>query len=353
MTLAQVPLRSEAPPLTRFNAPFAARPLPRIDSPFARDVLAGLSQARKAIPGACLFDRRGCELFEDITRRDAHATARTEFVILERCAAQIAAAVGPGATLVGLGSGPSRQTPLLLAALDAPSAYVPVDISAEVLTDSILALKAAFPKLPMHPIVGDIGDVRTLSPLRRTAGALSRAARSSRPWGRRLGFLPGSTMARFAPDAAVALLERAGQALGDDAVLVVGVDATLQRTPPTPESDDREGVAAAFNRNLLTRINRELEGDFDPMAFRHEVRFNAAQQRAEMHLVSKTWDTFEVLGRRFGFAAGESIHTWNAHKYSFTRFQSLARRARWQPLQFWTDADSRFGLHVLQRSGAC
>ena len=350
MTSGQLAARCDAQPPTDVGARHALRRVPRIDSPFARDVLAGLSRPQKAIPCTWLYDRRGSELFEQITQLDEYYPTRTEIAILERCVGQIAAAVGPGATLVELGSGSSRKTPILLAALDAPSAYVPVDISAEYLAESICARRAAFPNLPMHPIVGDIAAASTLSPLRRSAGALVRAANSARPWGRRLGFFPGSTIGNFAPDAAVALLERVGQALGVDAMLVVGVDSTLDRSVLIPAYDDREGVTAAFNKNLLTRINRELAGDFDPMAFRHESRFNAEQQRVEMHLVSTTWETFEVLGRRFGFTAGEAIHTESSYKYSLARFQSLVERAGWSPVQFWTDARSRFAVHVLERS---
>ena len=349
MTFAQLAPRSDPRPATEFDTRHALQRVPRINSPFARDVLAGMSRPQKSIPCTWLYDRRGSELFAAITRLDEYYPTRTEIAILERCVKQIAAAVGPGATLVELGSGSSRKTTLLLAALDAPSAYVPVDISAEYLAESIRALQAAFPKVPMHPIVGDIEKVSTLSPLRRSAGALARAASSARPWSRRLGFFPGSTIGNFAPDAAITLLERIGEALGEDSMLVVGVDSTLDRSVLIPAYDDREGVTAAFSKNLLTRINRELEGDFDPMAFRYEARFNAEQQRVEMHLVSKTWQTFEVLGRRFGFVAGESIHTENSYKYSLTRFQSLAKRAGWSPVQFWTDAHSRFAVHVLER----
>lgn len=349
MTFVQLATRSDPRPPTVFDAPCSARRLPRISTPFARDVLAGLSRPQKAIPHTWLYDPRGCELFEQITRLADQDSTRTEVAILERCAAQIAAAVGPGATLVDLGGGSSRKTPIVLAALDAPGAYVPVGTAADVVSESVRALQAAFPHLPTHPIVGDIGAVATLAPLRRSAAALGRAARSSRPWGRRLGFLPGSTIGHFQPDAAAALLERIGQALGADAMLVVGVDSALDRPVLIPAGDDRKGVTAAFHKNLLLRINRELDGDFDPLAFRHEARVNTEQQRVEMHLISKTWETFEVLGRRFGFAAGESIHTENAHAYSLRRFQCLARRAGWSPVQFWTDAGARFGVHVLER----
>jgi dimethylhistidine N-methyltransferase len=350
MQTAQLASQIDARLPAALRAAYAPRHIPRINSPFARDVLAGLSRPQKSIPCTWLYDHRGSVLFEQITQLDEYYPTRTEIAILERCVGQICAAVGPGATLVELGSGSSRKTPIMLAALDAPTAYVPIDISAEYLADSIRAQRAAFPNLPMHPIIGDIGAAATLLPLRRSPSALARAARSTRPWGRRLGFFPGSTIGHFAPDVAVALLERLGQALGDDSMLVVGVDSTLDRAALIPAYDDREGVTAAFNKNLLVRVNRELEGDFEPDAFRHEARFDAAKQRVEMHLVSKTWETFEVLGRRFGFPAGDSIHTENSYKYSLNRFHAMAERAGWSPVQFWTDARSRFGVHVLERA---
>ncbi len=337
-------------------ATFDVRPvaprLARISTPFARDVLAGLSRPRKAIAGSWLYDRRGCELFEQIALLDDNYPARTETAILEQCAAEIAALVGPGATLVELGRGWSRKSPLLLAALEAPVAYVPVALEAEILTASMRPLRAMFPRLAMHPIVGDIAEAQTLAPLRRSYGALRRAARSARPWGRRLCLLPGSTIGNFHADAAIVLLDRIGQALGDDAMLVVGVDSTLDRTLLMSAHDDPRGATAAFNRNLLARINRELDGDFDPLGFWHEARFDPAVQRVEMHLVSPTWQTVEVLGRRFSIAAGESIHTENMYQYSLARFQCLAQRAGWSPRQFWSDGRARFGVHVLERTGA-
>jgi L-histidine Nalpha-methyltransferase len=335
-------------PVPLGSLPAPPRP-PRIGTPFARDVIAGLSRPQKSIPCTWLYDRRGSELFEEITHLDEYYPTRTEVQILQHCARQIAIEVGPGATLVELGSGSSRKTPILLGALDAPSAYVPVDIAADYLADSIRTLQAAFPNLPMHPIVGDMALTETLAPLRRSIGALARAAKSARPWSRRLGFFPGSTIGNFAPDNAVALLGRIGLALGEGSLLVVGVDSTRDRSVLIPAYDDREGVTGTFNKNLLTRINRELEGDFDPQAFNHEARFNEQRQCVEMHLVSKTWETFEVLGRRFCFAAGESIHTESSYKYSLNRFQALAQHAGWEPVQFWTDSHARFGVHLLRR----
>lgn len=303
MTSTPLAARGTALPPSTLGFPSPPQRWPRVATPFARDVLAGLARPHKAVPSRWLYDERGAALLEQIAQLDEGCPARTEIAILERCAGQIAAAVGPEAALVEFGAGANRTTPILLAALDAPSAF----ISAE-----------------------PTGTLTFTLPCRR-----------------RVGYLPGSMLSKVEPDAAAELLERVGRLLGDDSMLVVGVESSGQRA-----GDDRTGLTAALHKNLLVRINRELEGDFDARAFRHEVRFNAEQQRVEMHLVSTTWESFEVLGRRFGFPAGDSIHTQNSYRYSLARFHALARRAGWAPLQFWTDAHARFGVHVLERMRA-
>ncbi len=309
-----------------------------VDPAFARDVLAGLSMQHKSIPSTWLYDHRGSELFEQITTLPEYYPTRTETWILERCAAQIAAEAGRGAIVVELGSGSSRKTPLLLQALEAPSGYVPIDISAQFLDESVQALARRFPALPMWPVVADFTRLNTLPVLSRGA-----------PGGRRLVFFPGSTIGNFVPEAAVGLLERIGQAVGRGALLVIGADATQDRDVLIPAYDDAQGVTAAFNKNLLLRINRELEADFSPSAFRHEARWDAQQHRIEMHLVSEYTQRVTVLGHAFRFAAGESIHTENSYKHGIVRFQALARRAGWTQKQLWMDAQSRFALHVLER----
>jgi L-histidine Nalpha-methyltransferase len=307
---------------------------------FARDVLAGLSQPRKSIPCTWLYDHRGSELFEEITQLAEYYPTRTERLILERCAAQIAQAAGPGATVVELGSGSSRKTPILLGALQAPAAYLPIDISAQFLDESVRALQAQFPRLPMHPVVADFTQINSLPELARVAGG-----------GRRVVFFPGSTIGNFMPDDAVRLLDRIGQAVGPDALMVVGADPTHDPAVLVPAYDDARGVTAAFNKNLLVRINRELGGNFSLSAFRHEARFNAEHQRVEMHLVSQYTQRVTVLGRAFMFAAGETIHTENSYKYGLVKFQAMARRAGWAHRQFWVDGQSRFAVHVLERGG--
>ncbi|MBX3606168.1 MAG: L-histidine N(alpha)-methyltransferase [Piscinibacter sp.] len=316
----------------------ALAPVQSVDPAFARDVLAGLSMQHKSIPSTWLYDHRGSQLFEQITELPEYYPTRTETWILERCAAQIAAEAGPEAVVVELGSGSSRKTPLLLAALERPSAYVPIDISAQFLDESVQALGRRFPTLPMAPLVADFTRLQTLPELAFGAAG-----------GRRLVFFPGSTIGNFVPEAAVGLLERIGGAVGRGALLVVGADATQDPGVLVPAYDDAQGVTAAFNKNLLTRINRELDADFSATAFRHEARWDPHHQRVEMHLVSEYTQRVTVLGHAFRFAAGESIHTENSYKYGIVKFQALARRAGWTQRQLWMDAKARFALHVLER----
>jgi L-histidine N-alpha-methyltransferase len=316
----------------------AAAPVPTVDRAFAHDVLAGLSMKQKSIPSTWLYDHRGSELFEQITALPEYYPTRTETWILQRCAAQIAGEAGPRAVVVELGSGASRKTPLLLDALERPSAYIPIDISAQFLDESVQALGQRFPDLPMAPVVADFTRINALPVLSRGA-----------PGGRRLVFFPGSTIGNFVPEAAVDLLERIGSAVGRGALMVVGADATQDPAVLIPAYDDAQGVTAAFDKNLLVRINRELEGDFSASAFRHEARWEPHHQRVEMHLVSEYTQRVKVLGHTFRFAAGESIHTENSYKYGIVKFQALARRAGWTQRQLWMDAQARFALHVLER----
>lgn len=317
------------------NLKLAAALPPEDDFAFARDVLAGLSQRRKTIPCTWLYDHRGSELFEDITRVPEYYPTRAEVRILQRCVREIGALAGRGATVIELGSGSSRKTPLLLEALDAPALYVPVDISEQFLAESVRALCARFPHLPMQPLVADFTQLDTLP----SGGA-----------GRRVVFFPGSTIGNFAPDAAAALLRRVARAAGERALLVIGADATQDPALLLPAYDDRQGVTAAFDLNLLARINRELGADFDLTAFRHESRWDAQQQRVEMHLVSLRAQRVSLLGRRYDFAAGESIHTESSHKYSLLRFQALAGRAGWTQRQLWMDGPTRYAVHVFERA---
>lgn len=319
-------------------------PVPVPDAPsFERDVLCGLAQRRKSIPSKWLYDEQGSELFEAITQLDEYDLTRRETQVLEHCAAPIAEEAGPQATVIELGSGSSRKTSLLLDALAAPRAYLPIDISAQFLGQSVAALRQRHPGLRILPIAADFTRLEALPELALLDDEAGRR-------GRRIVFFPGSTLGNFMPDDAVALLRRIARLAGPEALLVIGADSTRDPALLIPAYDDRQGVTAAFNLNLLRRINRELDGNFSLDAFRHEARFDAAQQRVEMHLVSVYTQRVMVRGQPFMFAMGESIHTENSYKYSLPRFQQLAAQAGWSHRQRWVDAQSRFAIHVLERA---
>ena len=306
---------------------------------FRYDVMQGLAQQVKSIPCTWLYDQRGSQLFETITQLDEYYPARNETLILERCAGQIASAAGPGAVVIELGSGACRKTRLLLGSLEAPAAYLPIDLAQQFLAESVQTLRAAFPRLHIAPVLADFTRIAALPELARVPGG-----------GRRVVFFPGSTIGNFHPDQAVALLDRIGQVAGPDALLVVGADATHDPAVLIPAYDDAAGVTAAFNKNLLTRINRELGADFTLSAFRHEARYNAQEQRVEMHLVSMYTQRIRVGGRLFHLGMEESIHTENSYKYGPLRLQAMASRAGWLQLQLWMDGQSRVAVHVFERT---
>lgn len=336
--------RRECPaPLPQRDLLHAATP-PRPVPDFQHDVLNGLAQRRKSIPSMWLYDHHGSELFEAITRLDDYDLTRRETQLLEQCASQIAEEAGPGATLIELGSGSSRKTSLLLDALDTPRAYLPIDISGQFLGESVAALRQRHAGLRILPVVADFTRLDSLPEL-----ALLDDGDSERGRGRRIVFFPGSTIGNFAPDAAVALLRRIAQAVGPDALLVIGADSTHDPALLIPAYDDRQGVTAAFNLNLLRRINRELGANFSLDAFAHEARFDAGQERVEMHLVSRYTQRVTVCGRPFMFAMGESIHTENSYKHSLSRFRKLVAQAGWVHTQRWVDGQARFAIHVLTR----
>lgn len=300
---------------------------------FRAAVLDGLSREQKAIEPKWLYDAAGSRLFDRICTLDEYYPTRTEMALLEHSAPEVAATVGPGIALVEFGSGSSIKVRLLLAHLDRPAAYVPVDISREHLLASAESLARAYPKLPVHPVVADY--------TRRFA--LPSETVDARP----VGFFPGSTIGNFAKGEAGTFLAKARETLAGGEMLI-GADLIKDEAVLHAAYNDREGVTAAFNLNLLTRINRELDGDFDPAAFRHEGRFNRAHSRIEMHLVSSKRQTVTVAGRVFRFEAGESIHTENSHKFTIDGFQDMARAAGWQPERVWTDPNGWFSLHLLK-----
>jgi dimethylhistidine N-methyltransferase len=306
---------------------------------FARDVLDGLAHRQRRIPCQWLYDELGSLLFERITRVPEYYPTRMETAILEQVAGQIADAAGPRATLIELGSGAARKTQIVLGALRDPAAYVPVDLSESFLARTIRTLAAPFPQLQVVPCIADFAHLTSLPP--------------GLPPGRRVVFFPGTTVGNFEPEAAEALLARIGRLAGAGALLVVGIDHTRDPARIVRAYDDAAGVTAAFNKNLLVRVNRELQGDFDPDAFHHVARFDHERRRVEMHLVSARPQRVTVLGRTFDFAIGESIHTESSYKPSPFQFLAMAHRAGWRQEQLWVEGAAGYAVHVLQSvSGA-
>jgi dimethylhistidine N-methyltransferase len=304
-----------------------------IDIAFRADVHAGLAQAQKAIPARWFYDATGSALFEDITALPEYYPTRSETDLLARHAGDLAAAIGPGRAVVEFGSGSSTKTPLLLEAI-APAAYVPVDISGDFLRGSAEALAARFPGLAIYPVEADFTHP---VPLPREIDALAK-----------LGFFPGSTIGNMVARTAIDLLRGWRAALGDGSLLLIGIDRIKDIGVLTRAYDDPAGVTAAFNLNLLERINRELGGTIPVENFAHRAVWNDVHARIEMHLVAACDMDFLVDGRAYHMAKGETIHSENSHKYGLRDANLLLRAGGWTPVATWDDADPAFALILAE-----
>ena len=303
------------------------------DPAFRADVLAGFEARPRAIPARWFYDRRGSELFEAITGLPEYYPTRTEAAILTDAGTAIAERVGPGRAVVEFGSGSSAKTPLLLRAID-PAAYVPIDISGDFLRESSAALARDFPGLAVLPIEADFMHPIALP------GAVANLPK--------LGFFPGSTIGNMIPSSAVDLLRAMRRWLDTGAMLLIGMDRLKDPSVLVSAYDDAQGVTAAFNLNLLERINRELAGTIPIAAFRHRAIWNDMRARIEMHLEATEDVAFTIEGRPFAMAAGESIHTENSHKYGTRDARILLRAGGWTPVAEWTDGEDRFALILAE-----
>jgi L-histidine N-alpha-methyltransferase len=303
------------------------------DPDFRRDVLTGLAAPVRAIPARWFYDLRGSELFEAITRLPEYYLTRADAALLERHAAEVGRVAGRGRAVVEFGSGSSAKTPILLRAV-APSAYVPIDISGDFLRQSASELQALFPELPIHPVEADF-----MAPVR-----LPDAVRGAP----KLGFFPGSTIGNLVASTAVDLLRRMKAALGPGSLLLIGMDRVKDPDILLRAYDDETGVTAAFNLNLLERINRELGGDIPVEAFRHRALWNDRLARIEMHLEALRDVTFTVDSATFSMQAGETIHTENSHKYGARDARLLLKAGGWEAVREWTDEEESFALILAE-----
>jgi dimethylhistidine N-methyltransferase len=303
---------------------------------FRDAVLAGLARKPCAIPAKFLYDARGSELFDQICELPEYYLTRTETGILRTCAADIAALAGRGCALVEFGSGSSVKSRLLLEAMNDLAAYIPIDISRHHLDATAARLRCDYPGLKVQPVCADYMALSTLPP--EVNGA------------RRIGFFPGSTIGNLEPAEATAFLRRARTLLGPDGALVLGVDLKKDQLRLHDAYNDAAGVTAAFSLNLLRRMNRELDADFDISGFAHEAFYNAALGRIEIYLRSLRQQTVTVAGRSFTFAKGERIHTEYSYKFDDADIEVMARSGGFAIVRTWTDPVRLFAVVYLQAS---
>ncbi len=298
---------------------------------FERSVLAGLTARPKAIEPRWLYDAVGAKLFEAITNLDHYYVSRTETMLIETNAGAIADALGDGVAIVEPGSGEAIKVRPILAALGSrAAAYIPVDIAAEQLESVAAALAALYPELTVTGLVADFFQPFEMD---KPDNAVV--------------FFPGSTIGNMPPERGVALLRNLRQSTGAGRFLI-GFDLVKDRRVLIDAYDDPAGVTAAFAKNVLQRINRELDADFDLRAFDYEARFNEAKRAVEMRLVAREAQAVRVAGRPIAIAAGEAIHTEDSHKYTLESFADLARAADLAPMATWTDEATPFALMLLE-----
>lgn len=304
---------------------------------FRADVLRGLAQTPKRIPSKYFYDARGSQLFEEICAQPEYYLTRTELAILEENAAAIASAIGPRALLVEYGSGAGIKTRLLLDALEQPVGYVPVEISRSALDASVENLSEEFPEVDMLPVSADFTQPVDLP-------APDQAAR------RTVVFFPGSTLGNFEQREAIALLRTMAIEMGRQGAALVGIDLKKDAAILEAAYNDAAGVTREFTLNLLTRINRELQADFNLDEFDHRARYNAQAGRIETHVVSRIDQVVAIGKHRFAFAAGEAMLVEYSCKYAVEEFAAMAAKAGLRVVRSWSDSRQWFAMQMLERA---
>jgi len=302
---------------------------------FLSEVLTGLHATPKTLPCKFFYDEKGSKLFDRICELPEYYPTRTETALLEAIGGEVGKCIGPHAQIIEYGCGSVKKIRPVVDALDHPAAYVAVDISKEHLLAAATMLATDYPPLEVHAICADFVQPFPVTPP------------TAYPDARRVGFFPGSTLGNFTPDAARAFLAGAAKLVGSGGGMLIGIDLKKDPAILNAAYNDAEGVTAAFNMNLLTRINRELGADFDLDQFEHHAFYNAGMGRVEMHLRSLCDQTVAIDGTGFEFTAGETIHTENSHKYDIEQFQAMARDAGFEPQRVWTDGADLFSIHFL------
>ena len=304
------------------------------DDDLESEILAGLSATQKFLPPKFFYDKRGSQLFDDITELPEYYPTRTETTIMQACIDELVSHIGPQASLIEFGSGASTKTRILLDNLKSLAAYVPVEISKSHLLQAARALQRDYPHIDIRPVCADF-----TKPFKLPSPTVAPR--------RNIVYFPGSTIGNFNLDAAVNLLRVMHQIAGDGGGLLIGVDLKKDKAVLEAAYDDAQGVTADFNMNMLIRMNREFDANFDLSAFYHRAPYVEQAGRIEMHLVSNREQEVEVAGQLFHFHKDEFIHTESSHKYDLAEFADIAGLANFRVQQVWTDPQELFSVQFL------
>ncbi|RUO33201.1 L-histidine N(alpha)-methyltransferase [Aliidiomarina soli] len=299
---------------------------------FLADVLAGLSQPQKQLSPKYFYDARGSHLFDQICQLDEYYPYACEMTMLPTVAESLADRFRQPVEVIEFGAGSLHKVKPLLDKISAISRFIAIDISGDHLALASTNLKARYPHLEVTAVEGDFTE----------------ALRLPASDDKRMGFFPGSTIGNFSPADATHFLQNAGQTLGQGQYMLLGVDTKKPNDVLQMAYNDSKGVTAAFNKNLLVRINRELDANFQLDQFEHRAFYNSDLGRVEMHLVATREQRVDVAGREINFADGETIHTENSYKYHQNEFESLLEKAGWQAVEWWHAPDKMFSVVLAQ-----
>ncbi|MBH0046157.1 MULTISPECIES: L-histidine N(alpha)-methyltransferase [unclassified Pseudoalteromonas] len=309
------------------------------DTEFLNDVISGLTQQQKTLPCKYFYDDKGAALFEQITTLQEYYVTRTELSILEQHSKSIAQMLPENLSIIEPGCGSGKKVAYLLAHMANVKTFVPFEISEEMLSYSLAHLSPLFPDLAISPLLGDFTHSQMVKQLTKDTALDSQT---------NLVYFPGSTLGNFAPVKAIEIMNNFHRLCGLNGYVLIGIDLVKERQVLLDAYNDKLGITAAFNKNLLQRINNELNGTFNLDNFSHESRFNEQHSRIEMHLVSNCTQSVIINDQQIDFIEGESIHTENSHKYTLESFKQLAAQANLKLEQTWQDDSNYFALCLLR-----
>ena len=307
----------------------------RIDNDFLNDVIEGLSQNPKTLKPKYFYDNRGAQLFTEICTTPEYYPTRTEIKILNQNAEDIASQIGDNTALIEYGSGALEKIKILLNFLNEPVGLIPVDISEDQLFASAKNLENLYPDLEILPVAADFTKPIPIPGF-------------SHPPKKHVAFFPGSTIGNFEPDLAIQFLQGVTKTIGLDGLLLIGFDLKKDIETLLAAYDDQRGITASFNKNLLSRVNGELGGNFNLNTFEHLARYNENKGRIEMHLKSTTEQTVSIDKELFEFLEGETIHTENCYKFTKESFTAMSIKAGLSPVKTWTDDQNLFAVMLLR-----